>query len=176
MPAHQGLSAAPSFQLKRIGRNKCKGLFRIAHFWAEGLTFNFQAVLCRGSELDEFPDPAIPIRTGNALNRTVAPSLTSALHLPQTITSKRALRVALVAILILLTAIVFLFVLFFFVFGLFPHANVGGEREIRWVRVKVFCIHSVHAQWYATRWSTTACNPALAPGSQPQRSSFLTFS
>ena len=52
--------------------------------------------------------------------------LKRAVHLPQTIPSKRSLRVALVAILIVLNAIVFLFVLFSFVFGLFPHANVGA--------------------------------------------------
>jgi hypothetical protein len=69
--------------------------------------------------------PAIPIRTGNVLNRGRA-FLRRALHLPQTIPSKRSLRVALVAILSFLSAIVFLFVLFFFVFGLFPHANAGA--------------------------------------------------
>ena len=58
------------------------------------------------------------------------------------------LRVAVVAIVIFAAAVMFLFALFFFVF--FPQENMASNRETSRVSVKVFWIHSVHAQWYAS--------------------------
>ena len=57
----------------------------------------------------------------------------------------------LVIIFFFVVAPVFVFLLFVFILiRPLTKENIGGHGAIRGIRIKVFWIHSVHAQWYAS--------------------------
>jgi hypothetical protein len=61
----------------------------------------------------------------------------------------RSLRIAVVAFLVIIFFLPVVLLLLVLVW-LLTKENIGGQGAIRGVRIKLFWIHSVHAQWYAS--------------------------